>query len=152
MVWSGVMSPKKPTSISANDPRRWPGLVYGVLDLLAAAIYFSLFTWVVPSRATSFQVVIWLLCLLLAGAGVGMIANRPWGHRLARAASVVMLLACFVLILLLVASAAYLHGIYDGIGQAGSAIALLVAFLSFELVGLLPALQLAYLRRLNRGS
>ena len=53
-------------------------------------------------------------------------------------------------LLLLIASAAYLHGIYGGVGQAGAAIGILAAALTVELVGLLPVLQLGHLRRLNR--
>jgi hypothetical protein len=75
-----------------------------------------------------------------------------WGRRLAVISSVVMLLACLALITLLAASAAYLHGIYDGIGQAGVAISLLAILLSVELLGLLPALQLAHIRRLVRAG
>jgi hypothetical protein len=63
-----------------------------------------------------------------------------------------MIVTTFVLILLLVASAAYLHGIYDGIGQAGAALAILAALLSIEVVGLVPALQLVHLWRRRRET
>jgi hypothetical protein len=126
-------------------------ILYGVFDLIAAAFYMVLFTWFVPSRAWSFTALVWLLSALLAAGGVGMILDTRLGHRLAQVASVVMLAACLILILLLVSSAAYLHGIYDGVGQVGAAISLLAACLAVELVGLLPALQLAYLRRRRGG-
>jgi hypothetical protein len=99
-----------------------------------------------------FTAVVWILCLLMAAGGVGLLLGSGWGRRVAAVASLVWLAACGLLILLLLSSAAYLHGIYDGIGQAGAAIALLAAALSIELVGLLPALQLAHLRRLRRAE
>jgi hypothetical protein len=125
-------------------------IVYGLLDLLMAALYLLLFLKLVPSRSPSFTAVAVGISGLLAAGGIGMFVRAPWGKKVAAAASVTMLIACLALITLLAFSAAYLHGIYDGIGQAGSAFALLAAFLAFEVVGLLPALQLAHLRRLRR--
>jgi nitrate/nitrite transporter NarK len=63
-----------------------------------------------------------------------------------------MVAATFGLILLLLASAAYMHGIYGGIGQAGSAISILAALLVIEVVGLVPALQLVHLWRRRRET
>lgn len=125
-------------------------IVYGVLDLLSAALYLLLFLKLVPSRSPLFTALAVLLSGLLAAGGVGMFVRAAWGKRIAAIASITMLLACVALVSLLAYSAAYLHGIYDGIGQAGSAIALLAAFVAFEVVGLLPALQLAHLRRLRQ--
>lgn len=76
-----------------------------------------------------------------------MLWRSRWGHLLATGSCLVMLFACFVLIALILASMAYLHGIYDGVGQAGVAIGAIVILLSIEVVGLLPALQIAHLRR-----
>lgn len=130
--------------------KRLSSRIYGALDVLVAVLYLAVFTWVVPSRSTVFTSLVWILCLLMAVGGVGLFLGSAWGRRVATVASVVWLVACGLLILLLVSSAAYLHGIYDGIGQAGAAIALLAAALSIELIGLLPALQLAHLWRLRR--
>ena len=131
---------------------RRASLVYGVLDLLLAAIYLYVFLRLVPSRSGTFTAVAVGVSLVLAGGGVGMLAGRPWGRRLAFVASLVMLAACFALVTLLVASAAYLHGIYDGIGEAGSVISILIALVAIEVVGLVPGLQLAHLLRLRRAS
>ena len=126
-------------------------MVYGVLDLLAAVFYIVLFTWILPTRSTGFIALVWTLSLLVAAGGIGLFLGSTWGHRIAAAAAVVMLLACALLILALVVSAAYLNGIYDGVGQAGAAIGLVAAALTFEVVGLLPTLQLAHLWRLKRA-
>jgi hypothetical protein len=132
------------------DPRPRFRFVYALVDLLLAALYLLLFLKVVPARSALFTGVAVVLSLVTAAGGVGMIVFSRWGRLLATICSVVLLAACALLILLLVASAAYLHGIYDGIGEAGVAFALLAAALSVEVVGLAPALQLAYLRRAAR--
>lgn len=126
--------------------------LFGVADLIAAALYVFTFIWLVPSRSALFTTIVLALSAILAAAGLGLVLRAPWGPRLARVASALWLLAFFVLLALLVASAAYLHGIYGGIGQAGAAMALLMAVLSFQLVGLLPALQLLHLRRVTREA
>jgi hypothetical protein len=125
-------------------------IAYGIADLALAALYLLLFLKLVPARSTAITLIATTLALVTAAGGVGMFLFTVWGRRIAAICASVMLLACAVLILLLVASAAYLHGIYDGIGEAGVAFALLAAALSIELVGLVPALQLAYLRRTAR--
>ena len=124
-------------------------IIYGVLDLLVAGLYVYIFIALVPSRSSLFTAIAMGLCALLAAGGVGLISGASWGRKVAAVAAGAWLLACAVLITLLLMSAAYLHGIYNGIGQAGAAIGMLMAALAFELVGLLPALQLAHLRRLG---
>ena len=124
-------------------------LIYGLVDLAFAALYAYLIRALAPTRSGLIRAVVLLVAALLAAGGAGMISGKPWGEKLARAACITLIVGCVALIVALAASAAYLHGIYDGIGQAGSAIALICAALAIELVGLLPALQLAYLRRLR---
>jgi hypothetical protein len=125
-------------------------LIYGVVDLLLAGLYLLLFLRVVPARSTSITVIAVSVSTILAAGGVGMLTFSPLGRRIAAVSSMIMLAACAVLIALLLASVAYLHGIYDGIGEAGVAIGLLAAALAIEVVGLVPGLQLAYLRRRRR--
>ncbi len=132
--------------------RNLASIVYGVLDLLVAGLYVYIFIALVPSRSALYTTIAMALCALLAAGGVGLISGAAWGRKVAAVASGVWLLACAVLIVLLVSSAAYLHGIYNGVGQAGAAIGLLIAALSIEAVGLLPALQLAHLRRCAREA
>lgn len=125
-------------------------LAFGVIDFALAALYAYLVFYLVPSRSPVFT---WAACgfigVVLAG-GVGMLVPGRWGRVVASGAAVVMLLVCVTLLLLLVSSAAYLHGIYGGVGQAGAAIGLVAAALTVEVVGLVPALKLAYLWR-TRG-
>jgi hypothetical protein len=141
MVWFSAMKRSK------------AAVAFGIADLVAASLYIYLFTAVVPSRSGTFTAVAVLISLLLAAGGVAMFFQPArWARRLAAISAGVLLAACIALILLLLSSAAYLHGIYDGIGQAGAAIGLLAAALAIEVVGLLPALQLAHLWRTSRAG
>jgi len=126
-------------------------MIYGVLDLLAAASYLFLFIWVIPSRSAVITTIIVALSVLFGLGGVGMLWNNRWGKLVATFASLAMLAGCLIFIVLIIGSIAYLHGIYDGVGQAGVAIGVIAIFLSFEILGLLPALQLAHLRRVARA-
>lgn len=125
-------------------------MVYGVLDLLLAALYLVVVFRLAPSRSGGFTAVATAVSAVLAAGGVGMLSGRAWGRRLALVACLAMLLSCALLVLLLILSAAYLHGIYDGVGEAGAAIGVLAALLAIEVVGLVPGLQLAHLLRQGR--
>ena len=126
--------------------------VFGIVDLALAVLYAFLVLRVIPSRSSTFTGLALAASLLLAAGGVGMIVQSRLGLVVAAVAASTMIAATFALILLLVASAAYLHGIYGGIGQAGSAIAILAALLVIEVVGLVPALQLIHLWRRRRET
>jgi hypothetical protein len=130
--------------------RRAASTAFGIVDLALAVLYSFLVLRVVPSRSSTFTAVALAVSTLLASGGVGMIVQSRFGLVVAAVAATSMVAATVTLILLLVASAAYLHGIYDGIGQAGAALAILAALLAIEVVGLVPALQLVHLWRRRR--
>jgi hypothetical protein len=130
--------------------RRTASTAFGIVDLALAVLYLFLVLWVIPSRSSTFTMVALAASTVLAVGGVGMLVQSRLGLVVAAVAASSMVAATFALILLLVASAAYLHGIYDGIGQAGAALAILAALLAIEVVGLVPALQLVHLWRRRR--
>lgn len=130
--------------------RNTASTAFGIVDLALAVLYAFLVLRVIPSRSATFTEVALAASALLAVGGVGMLVQSRLGLVLAAVAAAAMVAATFALILLLVASAAYLHGIYDGIGQAGAAIAMVAALLVIEVVGLVPALQLVHLWRRRR--
>jgi len=120
--------------------------VYGTLDLILAAIYIFLFLYLIPARGGYGVLMACVLGIPAAAAAVGMFASSsPWGRKLALLSSIWLIMACLLIIALLISSAAYLHGIYGGVGQAGSALAVIIALLTIEVVGLVPALQVALL-------
>jgi hypothetical protein len=120
---------------------------YGVLDLLFAAIYAYVGFVLAPSRAVGFSVALGGVVGLLVVAGVLLVARGERG----RAPQLFGILACAVLLLfalvcigLLVASSAFLFGIYGALGRGIGVLALVAAALVIELCGLLPLFQLAY--------
>lgn len=121
--------------------------VFGMLDLLFAALYAGIGFWLAPSHRYLFPCVVALICVLLAGAGVGLLLGTRWGRRLAAVASWVLLAGCALVIGGLVMSSAYLSGVYGGFGKGVALVCLLFAAMVIQLAGLLPLFQLRFLRR-----
>jgi hypothetical protein len=119
--------------------------VHAALDLLFAALYGWVGLVLAPSRQLLFSLALGLVVALLAAAGLGLLLGVPGARRLALLAQALLLAFAATVVALLVASAAYLRGVYGPLGQAASAIALLVAALVLEGCGLLPLLQLRFL-------
>lgn len=126
-------------------------LLYGSINLIGALLCGYGLLVLLPSRWAGWPFVASAVVIVLALGGVGMLVNRSWGRLLATCSAVVLLATCVTLVVLLVASAAYLHAIYGGVGQAGAALAIIAAALVFELTGIVPLLQLAHLRRTRRS-
>lgn len=138
---------------SQNTPRRsLSAVAFGVVDLLLAGLYLYLFLFLIPSRSTAFTAVAVIFSGVMALGGLGMLRPKGWGRRVAIFSAALMFLTCLVLLGLLIASAAYLHGIYGGVGQAGVVLALIAAALTVQFVGLVPALQLAHLWRTRHNG
>jgi hypothetical protein len=123
--------------------------LYGALDLAFAALYAWAGFVFVPGRSTAFNLTLALVCALLAAAGAGLVAGARWGRAVAVAASALLLAFAVVVIAGLVASSAYLSGIYGSLGQGMSVLVLLAAALVVEAFALLPLFQLRFL--LGRG-
>jgi hypothetical protein len=119
--------------------------LYGVLDLTFATFYAWLGFVLTPSRSTAFNLTLGTVCVMLAAAGVGLLLRARWGRVVAIAASLALLLFSAVVIVLLVASSAYLRGVYGALGQGMAVLALVVAALVLEGFALLPLFQLRFL-------
>ncbi len=132
-----------PTTASAHDRRP---LIYAILDGAFFALYVFFAVALIPSRALAASILQWVLVFTMGAACAGMLLRRQLGWWLASCACLLLLLCELLLLVLLLLSASYLAGVYGSFGEAASAMALLVAALSIELVALVPALQLAYLR------
>lgn len=121
--------------------------LYGALDIAFAALYAWFGFVFTPGRSTAFNLALGLVCALLAGGGVGLVVDAPWGRALARVACWLLLAFAATVIVLLVASAAILRGIYGPLGQGMSVMTLLVAALVLEGFALLPLFELRFLHR-----
>ena len=140
MLWH--MPGKSQVSARSVDKRPW---IYGTLDFVFLLFYLAMVTIIIPSRHWSGSLLQWFLVVSVGLAGAGSFARRPWGWKLAVAGCALLLVCELLLLVLLLMSASYLAGVYGSFGQAASALALVVAALSIELVALLPAFQLKYL-------
>lgn len=121
--------------------------LYGALDV-AFAVTYAWFGFVfTPGRSTTFNLTLALVCVLLGAAGLGLVADARWGRRLATVACWALLAFSAVVVVLLVASSAYLRGIYGPLGKGMAVVTLLVAALVIEGFALLPLFQLRALRR-----
>jgi hypothetical protein len=120
--------------------------LYGVLDVLFSALY-ACFVLLGPGRGAWLTAVVLVLSLLLCGSGVGLLLRARWSRVLGLVSCLSLLALAFLLIALLVASAAYLRGVFGGFGTGAALVALTAAALVVELVALLPAFQLRFLLR-----
>jgi hypothetical protein len=118
--------------------------VYAGLDFLFAAAFCTLAA-LAPNRHAIGQFVLVALPLAALAMGAGTALRGRWGWRIAITGCAVLLGLELLLLVLLLLSAAFLSGVYGSFGRGAAALTLLVAALSFELVALLPALQLKYL-------
>lgn len=121
--------------------------LYGVLDVTFAALYLVFGLWIAPGRSHAFDAALITVSALLAAGGVGLLLGARWGRTLAIAASALLLVFAAVTVLLLVASSAYLRGVYGALGEGIALVSLLVAALVVEGFALLPIFQLRFLLR-----
>jgi hypothetical protein len=118
---------------------------YGALDLVFAAVYGWFGFVFTPGRSAVFNAVLGLVVAVLALAGIGLIAGVRWARALGVLASILLLAFAAVVVSLLVASSAYLSGIYGAIGRGMAVITLIIAAVVVEAFALLPLFQLRFL-------
>lgn len=131
------------TRAKRTDPRRW---IYGSLDAIFAVVYAIVVFTTARSRFTEGRIVLGLLPALAGCAAVGMFVGGRWGWKVAQVACGGLLVVCAWLLLALCVDTAYLAGVYDDFGRGAAGFALVTGLLLIEVVGLVPALQLKWLR------
>jgi hypothetical protein len=120
---------------------------YGALDIGFAALYAYLGFVVAPSRAPAFQWALGAVAGLLALAGITLIALGDVSRvakRMGIVACTTLLVFTASVLVLLVASSAFLFGVYGAIGRGIGILALVAAALVVEVCGLLPFFQLRF--------
>ena len=121
--------------------------LYGALDVAFAALYAWFGFSLTPGRSLLFNSALALVCVVLALGGAGLLADARWGKRVATVACWLLIAFAAVVVVLLVASSAYLRGIYGPLGKGMALISLAVAALVVEAFALLPLFQLRALRK-----
>jgi hypothetical protein len=125
-----------------RDIRRW---IYGGLDLAFAAVYAFAIWKVIPNRLASAAFHMWTLPVATLAMGVGTLLGGRRGWWIAVVAGSTVLLSTILLIARIVASAAFLAGVYGAFGKAAATFSLVMVALVVELVALLPIVQVKYL-------
>jgi hypothetical protein len=131
---------------------RRAALVFGVADLLMAAIVGLGVFVALPARWWPVDVAGAALTGLEVAAGVGLVAGTRWGERAARAASAVALALGLFLVSVLLITASWLSGVYGPVGQGGAIILTLVVVMALPYLVVLPLVELVWLRPRPRES
>jgi Kef-type K+ transport system membrane component KefB len=130
---------------------RRAALVFGVADLLTAAVVGLGVFVALPARWWPVDVVAAALTALELAAGVGLVRQASWGERVARVASAVALCAGIFAVTMLAVTASWLRGVYGPVGAGGAIILALVLLLAIPYVVVLPAVELVWLGVLARA-
>lgn len=120
---------------------------YGLWNLAFAALYVWAGFFFAPGRSLAFNLALAGVSGLLALAGVGLVAGARWGRRLGIAASTVLLVFAAITTVGMVASAAYLHGVFGPLGRGMAVVTLCIAGLFIEAFAILPLFELRFLLR-----
>jgi len=127
-------------------------LIYLVLDVLFAVVYFYVIVAVIPNRLMSALVHLYALPVCMIGMGAGMAIRLVLGEKRGRVAwwigvvsGSLMILSTILLIIRGLVSAAFLAGVYGAFGKAAATSALIGVALVIEVVALVPLLQVKYL-------
>ena len=118
---------------------------YGILDVGLAALYAWIGFVLVPSRSATFHLALGAVVALLGASGVSLLMQARWARRLGIVAAAALLGFAAVVISGLVASAAYVRGIYGPLGRGVAVLAVCAAALAVELLALVPIFQLRFL-------
>jgi len=125
-----------------EDPRRW---IYGGLASLFAIVYAVLIWKVIPNRLPSAQLHLATIPAFTLLMAVGTLIGGRHGWWLAVVGGSIVLLSTIMLIARILASAAFLAGVYGAFGKAASTFAVVSVALLVEVVGILPICQVRFL-------
>lgn len=139
------LPPEPPVAAPATtaDRRRF---IYAGVDLALAGLHALIIVAGAPTRHTSGQLLMWSIVLGFAAAALGALVGRPRGWWLAAVACGLLLVLQVALLVVMVASAAYLSGVFGAFGRGAAGMTLAAAALTIQVVGLPAALELKYLR------
>jgi hypothetical protein len=125
--------------------------IYCGLDQLFAIAYGYVVAVALPNRLPSASIHLWTFPVLMQLFAIGTSAawwpaGRRVGWWIAIGAGSALLLSTIVLIARLIASAAFLAGVYGAFGQAAAQSVIVGVALVIQFVAMLPVVQIRYLR------
>ncbi len=115
---------------------------WAIADALHALAIGATVVWLIPWKTPWVSALLLGYCAAKLGAGHGMWRLRRWGWRLGVVTAFLAFALCVVLAAGLVASWAYLKGVFGDFGRGTSIAALLFASVALQALGLFPALKL----------
>lgn len=134
-----------PAETQEPDRRDLRPFIYAGLDGVAVVAWAILLLGVLPNRHGWAAAFLWAMVGLGALMGGAMLVRNRWGWRVAAAACGALIVMWLVLIVILLMTAGFLAGVYGGFGQAAALGVIGIAFLSLQIIALLPAFQLKFL-------
>ena len=121
---------------------------WGVADLIYAALITLVVAAYIPWKTPAVNIALLIYAGFHASAAPGLFRRTRWGFRMGVVGGIVGLVAAVFTCTGLLASWAYLHGVFGDFGRGASLGALLCASVVLQILGLYPALKLrALLRR-----
>ncbi len=119
--------------------------LFGILDFVFGWLYLLLFAYVVPPFDPAVKAVAYAVSLVVIAAGAVTALGGRIGWWVGVGTAIFLLAVCGLVVGLLVASAAYLYGLYGAFGKGATYVTLFAISLVVTYVGILPAFQLGYL-------
>jgi hypothetical protein len=129
---------------------RRAALVFGIADLLTAAVVVLGVFVGLPARWAPVDVGAVAVAGLEVASGVGLLAATPWSLRVARIGAAVVLAVGLALVSVLAVTASWLGGVYGPVGAGGATLLALVAALALPYLVALPVVRLVWLRGASR--
>ncbi|MBI5525171.1 MAG: hypothetical protein HY897_02475 [Deltaproteobacteria bacterium] len=125
--------------------------LFAALNLMQASVIGAIARYV-PSRSPVINGVLWGAAALMLAAAAAVVIRKPWARGVAAIACIIHGAVGLGFAALVIASASYLYGIYGGHGRALGGIALAIAAMVLIVFWLVPAHELAFLRRQGRSA
>lgn len=138
----GAAASTPPPASPRRDIRPY---VYAGFDFVIAIVWAYLQLAIMPNRHGWASAVMWTLAILPAVVGAAMFVRNRWGWRIAAGACSALLVLWVILLIIILAAAAYLSGVYGSFGKAAAMGTLTMALISFQIIALVPMLQLKFL-------
>ncbi|MBI2897721.1 MAG: hypothetical protein HYY06_29455 [Deltaproteobacteria bacterium] len=126
--------------------------IFGAVNLAYGVALGVIILEVLPARHMVVDVLGTVSSLVLLASGLALLARAPWARRAGQAAAGVLLAFGMIVLVGIILSIGFLHGIYGAVGEGGTAVLSLLVALLVPYLLVLPIVELAHFRRLASGT